>query len=663
MADSEDDRYQRTAGEAPAATDDANMNLLKSLSPSATQALGDVEGIIGDAGDQMDSVVAEASAGYNSLADQIEQAITGTLNQADQAASDLAQGIDDFGAQAGRTVGDLASGANGKIDDIADWAKNGIGQAAQTAGTGADQLNKWGCQCVDKLANRAKNLINNMSNTAQTKIAQGRSVIAKGFQTARSRITGQIENVANIFKAIYVNPGCWEEGQTDFALVSGRYVVLCSWLGKGKHLCELKAGSSPTDADAVDAIKRFLDEGKGKGGADPTMLAYDTALTPLLDAGSVMVLLGDLHIHLFKESPFDGFIKGFGTQKQSLIDDFRTFLDHAESQGLGQADIVQAGDCFEVWEAQIIMDILCDLYVLAAGVVPHGVGKEIKQILDKCGNVPDVWKPLTDNLPTGNEADIRQDFLDKASPRAVAEVVLSKQYANSLPNRDILNQPVDLTDAAAMRECIMAVYDDVWDRFTRVAGNHDNNLPNEYLRLKYGQTSGQADDPPSRHECGRKNDIVIEHGDLLDTFNTPAQFDKPNRGFVMTRMFNLVAWVEAAKSTWGARLWGKKRSTPSDEEEESGGSKVDGAAKQVLQEFARARASQIRTGGINGQQQTPKKYRLIVMAHSHLTEITPDRLLDEATTVAQGAAEEWAMPRVTQAVASAVDAVTDFFGL
>jgi hypothetical protein len=242
----------------------------------------------------------------------------------------------------------------------------------------------------------------------------------------------------------------------------------------------------------------------------------------------------------------------------------------------------------------------------------------------------------------------------------VAEVILSKQYANSLPNRDVLNQPLDLTDAAAVRECIMAVYDNVWDRFTRVTGNHDNNLPNEYLRLKYDQTSGQAEDPPSRHECGRNGDIVIEHGDLLDTFNTASEFDKPNRGFEMTRMFNLAGWVEAVKSTWGGALWGKKKSAP---DEDSGPSEVDGYAKQVLQEFARARASQIRTGGINGQQQTPKKYRLIVMAHSHLTEITPDRLLDEGEFVLEGAAREWGMPRAGKVVASAADEVVDFLGL
>ncbi|MBN2563415.1 MAG: hypothetical protein JXQ75_21045 [Phycisphaerae bacterium] len=637
------------------------MNLLKSLSSAAKKALSAVESILGDTSDKMDSVVAEASSGYNKLADGIEEAVTGTFKKADAAASDVAKGMDEFGKQAEKTVGDLASGAGGKIDDIAAGAKDQIAEAAKMAGPGAEQLTKWGSKCVDKLAANAKNLLNNMSTLAQSKISQGRSAIAKGFQTARSRATGMVENVANLFKAIYVNAGCWGDGHSDFVLVSGKYAVLCSWLGNGKHLCELKVGGGATDAEAVEKIKKFLEEGKGKGGANPTMLAHDTALTPLLADGEPMtVLLGDLHIHLFKESPFDGFTKGAASKKKSLIEDFTAFLDHAESQGLAQKDIIQAGDCFEVWEAQILMDILCDLYVLAAGVTPRGLAKPIKTIVDNCKNVPDVWKPLTDNLPSGDEAAIRKDFLEKASPRAVAEIILSKQYANSMPNKDSLNQPLDLTDAPAVRECIKGVYDDIWDRFTIVAGNHDNNLPNEYLRGKYDQTNGQAEDPPARHECGKNGDIVVEHGDKLDTFNKPAEFDKPNRGFAMTRMFNLYGWVEAVKSTWGAALWEKKKS---EQEGEGAGSSVDGAAGRVLQEFARARASQIRTGGIEGQKQKPKKYRLIVMAHSHLTEITPDRLLDEAADVLKGAAAEWAMPRAGQAAGKAADEVTDFLGL
>ena len=60
------------------------MNLLKSVSSSATQALGEVDGILSDTSNQMDSVVAEAEQ-VPSLLHESEEGLADVLSLFDEA--------------------------------------------------------------------------------------------------------------------------------------------------------------------------------------------------------------------------------------------------------------------------------------------------------------------------------------------------------------------------------------------------------------------------------------------------------------------------------------------------------------------------------------------------------------------------------------------------
>lgn len=667
------------------------MKLLKKLSDQAANALKGVEKVLGETKRKIDAVVqdaakqvnkladqvaksssemkkktqakaAEAGKKYDEVADKVEKAAGDAAAKADGLYNKAAKTADDLAKDAGNKAEELAKDADGKIDGIAVDAKNKITEVASHAGPGAETLTKWGHKCVDKLAQRAKQSVQNAKTLTVNKIAETRSAIAKGFQVARSHVIGAVENTANILKAIYVNAGGWGDGQTDFVIVCGKYVVLCSWIAEGGHLCELKAGDDPQDKVAAEKIVNFLDSAKGKGAANPSMRAYDSAWTPLTaDDAPMLLLLGDLHIHLFKESPFDDFCTGFGSSKESLTRDFGKFLDHAHENGLGKEHIIQAGDCFEVWEAQILMDILCDAFVALAGLAPQPLVRKLKPILDAAGKVaPDIWKPLLLNLEAGakNERAIREEYLKRASPKAVAEIILGKDYANSFSRgKPALGNPLDLTNPAAVEQAIRDAHDPIWEKFTRIWGNHDNNLANKYLQQKYNRSTGASGQQWSR-ECGKNNCIIVEHGNKLDAFNRREAYDKPNHGFELTRDFNIFEYGKALASEWGGHLW---ESFTGGVDKAAGSAYADLASAGVrlaqevgkavkgfvgggdlsggtLQQFCRARAFEIRTDRSEGQ--APKRYRVIALGHSHMAEITPGRFLDEAMSVAgQGASK------------------------
>ena len=682
------------------------MKLLKDLSESAKSAFGAVENILGETSDKLDSAVsafsqsangamAQAQDAFSAFGEQVAEQAGGLADQAGSAMGALgeqageladqagaaagsamdalsdpadsspagiggglgsivdaaAQSIDDLAAQAEQAVNSADSDVGQAIDDIASNAKDAIGDAAAAVGDMGEQLAEWGSNAVDRLVAAAKGVVNNVKTQIKNKISLAKSVIANQFQLARSRAEAAVANVANVLKAVYVNAGWWGFGATDFVLVSGCYVVQCSWLGDGEHRCELKPGDDEEDKRAADAIKKFLEDGKSKGDANPTMMGFDEALIPLTD--EMMVFMGDMHIHLFRGSPFDSFTTGVGSEKKSLIGVLRDLLDHAEEQGVTAENIIQVGDCFEVWVTQILMDVLCDLYVLAAGVTPAGLAKLLGPILDKCKLIKDVWRPLTDNIDAvGNqEAAIRADFLSKASPKAVADIIIGTDYAKTLPNVAALTNPLDFTDANAVEEAIKDVYEDVWDKFTRVPGNHDNNMPNDYLQQKYGRSSGlrSKDEEYIPLERGKKDCIAIEHGEARDQTNRRDEYDKPNRGFMLTRYFTIKQWNDAVKSDWGAQLWDS--SSGHGAMESAGGG--DDPSLKVLQQFARARAYDLRTQNATNLQ--GKKYRLIVLGHSHLTEISPDRLFDEAKELALGGAVRATVPALTETVADYVE--------
>ncbi len=632
------------------------MKLLKDLSAGAKSAFNAVENIIGDTSKKLDSAVASFSKSANQAASQAQDAFSAFGEQASNLAEQASDGIGDqlssLGEQAEQVLDNADSNVGQAIDDIASKAKDAIGDAATAAGKAGKQLADWGSNAVDRLVASAKTAISNVQSQIKSKISLAKAIVAHQFQAARSRAEGAVANVANILKAVYVNAGWWGGDSTDFVLVSGCYVVQCSWLGDGEHRCELKPGDDAEDQQAAQAIMRFLDGGRGRGGANPTMLGFDEALIPLTD--ELMVFLGDMHIHIFKGSPFDTFTTGLGSEKRSLITDLRELLEHAAGQGVSVENIIQVGDCLDVWVTQIFMDVLCDLYVLAAGVTPTALARELGPILDKCSAfIKDVWRPLTDNIDTvGNqEAAIRADFLRRASPKAVADIVIGTDYAKTLPNTPLLTNPLDFTDANAVEEAMKEVYDDVWDMFTRVPGNHDNNVPNDYLQQKYGRSSGlnNKNDPYTPLERGRKNCIAIEHGEARDRTNRRDVYDRPNRGFMLTRYFTVKQWYDAAKSDWGALLWGGTIGQGA--AETVAGS--DDPSLKILQQFARARAYDLRTQNATNLQ--GHKYRLIVLGHSHLEEISSDRLLDEVEELAMGGALRATLPGVTETVADLLE--------
>ena len=203
-------------------------------------------------------------------------------------------------------------------------------------------------------------------------------------------------NVLNQTTRLYVNAGAWgDRGHSDFVLVCGREVAVCSWLGVLPSAAEVKKRSGRTFADrqtkepSSEKIKSFLNEACDKnkevrdGDGNKTRakllrcyqapkMSPDDPAADFVAEDELLVFLGDMHIHLFREYPCDNFlilrdhlkkVKGWNPyssrlDKQtsfSMAPFLAEFLDYAKAKN---ARVAQLGDLYEVWEVQGLFDLL-----------------------------------------------------------------------------------------------------------------------------------------------------------------------------------------------------------------------------------------------------------------------------------------------------------------
>ncbi len=550
-------------------------------------------------------------------ADALEKVVDDVHDKTSSAVSKLAEEAGNFADQVAQATSDSAE----KIREIAEEGKKKVLDAAQEAMEGAEELAKWGVGRVESLAERAKRQVTQTVHAAMQLAAETGEFIMDSFDAARRSAEGVAENVYNKLKTIYLNVGCWDVDDSNFGLVCGRYAVLCTWLDRGR--LSLPDPSKPGDEEAQEKIRTFLDVTSNEAtGARPGIQGLDVSLKPLTDDGDLHVFIGDLHVSLFPLSKMDGFARygGADRERHSLAADFQNFLRHAGQMVSGGSEkIIQCGDCFEVWGAQIVFHLACEEYRQAAmtparkrdsdqtklAAIVRGTGLEIK-----------------DSEPQDTDT-IKRRFLDSATPHLVKDIVGMYVEEPSAGYTDAVN----LTDSTAMEDRIKAIYQGSqgidWNAFTQLKGNHDNDIANSWLaeNAQYGESQGgHSRDSYVPAAYGRayesgehagKKCIGAEHGEKLDSSNARATFEK---GFKVTLQF-----IEKGKLHMG--FWGPLIPDPVVDF-------VESVSDVGLAVYTRDRARQLRGSWL--PEEGGQRWRLIVLGHSHACTVTGDDILDMA---------------------------------
>ena len=576
------------------------MGFFDSLADYAQDAYTAVSDVVSDTADALEEVVDEV---YESTSDAVSQ---------------LAEEVGNFADQVVQATSDAAE----KIKEIVEDSTKKVLDAAKDALEGAEELAKWGVGRVESLAERAQRQVTQVVHAAMQAAAETGEFIMDSFDAARRYAEGAVENVYNKLKTIYLNVGCWDIDDSNFGLVCGRYAVLCSWLEGGR--LQLPNPSKPGDEEAQKQIKEFLDvTSNEETGAKPGVQGFDVALKPLTDDGDLLVFIGDLHVNLFPLSKLDGFARpgGSGQERRSLAADFNNFLKHAASQvkGASTDKIIQCGDCYETWGAQIVFHLGCEQYRDVATTPASERDRDQTKIATIVRGTALEIKP---DEPQDSKS-VRKRFLDRATPKLVKDIL--GMYAAEWPEN--FDEALNLTNSTAVQDQIKAVYRGAheidWDVFTVLPGNHDNDIANSWLaeREQYGESSGgHGRDPYIPVPYGRvyeagenagKQCIGAEHGEKLDASNARPEFEK---GFKVTIIF-----IETGKLHMG--FWGPLIPDPVVDF-------VEAVSDKALAVYTRDRARELRGSWLPDE--GGQRWRLIVLGHSHDCVVTGDDILEMA---------------------------------
>jgi UDP-2,3-diacylglucosamine pyrophosphatase LpxH len=289
---------------------------------------------------------------------------------------------------------------------------------------------------------------------------------------------------------LFIDVGVWgryEEGfaHTDFGLVSGKYVLLCSWLNmeeqdiKDPESNKAKPGRNLYKGIYTPAIIAFFQALRGKYKKKRGfVIQYCTARDQLIDKNKLTLFLPDLHLHLFKESVHDDFVYN---DRESLEEELAKLIVTGQEVG---ATIIQVGDCFEIWEAHAH---------LIAEAYEHTKNDQVAPYVKKLGAVG-IW----------NSERVKEEIIER-----YPQIFKRKKYP-----------------------------------FHWIRGNHDNMLDNNYYQKDkdIGNVIKGSKDKLKDfdYQCGFNNCIWVEHGHHpYDKHNNNEDFDKKYGGYWVTKGFTL----------------------------------------------------------------------------------------------------------------------------
>ncbi len=375
-------------------------------------------------------------------------------------------------------------------------------------------------------------------------------------------------------KCYFLDVGGWHHDRskgfshTDFGLVSGKYILLCSWLnmeGKTrgreayKRYCK-KNKVVVTDNEEggyyfTQPIDEFFNMPKG------AIVAHFKAAVPFISDNELIMFLPDLHLHLFRETVIDNFTYNCNfianPEKPKIIsleDELAELLERAQSLG---AEIIQVGDCFEIWEVQAHL-VDDHIYLVEAR---KQVLKRLRKVWEK------MWKERK-VLPRDDYQYKIGDIQHRAREAQASGVLppLSEAHVNELGINvdDKFTDPSGPSQTDELVVKIMEKYPKIFANeklktveggmpFKWLRGNHDNMRANLYYekaeekdyRFLCSRAITKACKPPEELAAydickgGIDQCIWAEHGHRLDSKNSDLVCYNDGQGYDATRFHTI----------------------------------------------------------------------------------------------------------------------------
>ena len=332
-------------------------------------------------------------------------------------------------------------------------------------------------------------------------------------------------NKLNLKVAIYLNPGGWTDGRTDFGIVSGDQLALCSWTpppqGQGGR-AKVK-GSDCGVAQGAAAITRRNPIWRFLFGEKNRIHVFGSYRTPagrvnFTKKDEMIVFLPDTHLHMFRGSPADGFTRWEWEEpenqqgkwvRKSQVGELIELLKYCrqfKAAGGTKLKIIQLGDLVDIWHVQLIClqahhFLLNELGVPLQGeddTVPRnywidatveGETARIKRVA--YGIPPDdgSWWLMNNSSGWPNEVpafDALVLFMEALRRRLKAK---SEEFWRKFPVPTSLRWvTIDYTDWRKIYDEIKKRYpelNDYWSDFVAIPGNHDMFVEHPYLGFRY----------------------------------------------------------------------------------------------------------------------------------------------------------------------------------
>jgi len=386
-------------------------------------------------------------------------------------------------------------------------------------------------------------------------------------------------------KRFFLDVGSWQgdykgTAHTYFGIVSGRFVLLCSWLNMEKRPCYFKYRRKNKGAEFTKKTTDFFAQAQQTA----TIVAHFEAFTPFASENEMFLFLPDLHLHLCKETVIDNFqynqnylMKNKEPKKVSLEGELAKLLKAAQSVG---AKIIQVGDCFEVWEMQA--HLIKDYEDLKQFYDEHYPWDKSYWQWRKDSSLINAIEYLISKrkmVPRENYSKTLDDFryvVGRFKKDAGIETLdMVKQHAIQIDDATLYNLLSSTQDPAKLKFLprpqvdevvfrIMEKYPKIFSNselnyecegrlpFRWLRGNHDNMRANNYYtyaeKKDYEFHCSSVKKraciiPPNKVDAydlfkgGIDNCIWAEHGHRLDSMNSDDVFDGEKKGYYYTMDF------------------------------------------------------------------------------------------------------------------------------
>jgi UDP-2,3-diacylglucosamine pyrophosphatase LpxH len=360
---------------------------------------------------------------------------------------------------------------------------------------------------------------------------------------------GSGHNTVDHTKHVFMDVGFWGQfkgkPRTDFGIAYEQCVWLCSWMN-------FEGNKSAYD------FSKYPQQIQGLVRGHP-VLAQELADVPLTPSNQPFVFIPDLHLALHRLTCTDSFKYERNGTMVSLEHDLVQLLDAACA---ANAEIVQVGDCFEIWRTQMLM-MRDHLDIGKLDSDRKGADSSAALVAKAYWNMGSEYLAYAlaqRRIIPRDDPQYRVHKYEHLVRQGPAHACAGDRVTEA----DVKARGVKFEECEQVTTSIMDTYTELFDKndakrlryepikggrrmpFYWVRGNHDNMLANSLRKDKgYQISAGQPANTWSN--WGTSNRIWVEQGHAHDKNNNDDAFDKKGMGYDWTEWSVISGFGE----TWG----------------------------------------------------------------------------------------------------------------